>query len=221
MKIIENISEMNIGVNNKVLIILPHPDDETVFAAGLIQKLIKANIYYSLITITTGENSTLKYGFSPHISLRSKRYTELINACNILGLKNVTSRGYLDGTIEKNQEGIEEYLCTYINRIKPGVIITLEPNGIYGHPDHIALSKIVTQLNSSDCKGIQLIYLTVDKNYKPSQNSLKMAKDPTNIKPIPPNLILQLSPVEIYNKIRALQAHKTQFKTNLNFWLKW
>lgn len=221
MRTIENINEININKTNKVLFILPHPDDETVFAAGLIQKLIKAHVQCSLITVTTGENSTLRNGLSLDMSLKFIRNSELKNACKILGLKDITVYDFIDGRVEENKEEIMEYVSVYIKEKKPNVVITLEPWGIYGHPDHISLTEIVTKLCALEFKDTQLIYLTVDQRYRPSVSSFKMAKNPINIKPIPPTIILKLSPLEIYNKVRALQAHKTQFKTSLDFWKKW
>jgi LmbE family N-acetylglucosaminyl deacetylase len=113
-------------------------------------------------------------------------------------------------------------ITSNIKDFNPHFVLTLEPDGIYGHPDHVALTKVVTTIFKKTNSAFKLIYATVDSNYyQPSEGSRKMAKDPDSIKPLKPNLVLKLSLVDSYKKLKALRAHRSQFQVNYKFIKKW
>src|SRR3990167_4840634 len=200
MQIVHNIVDIGINKNSIVLIVLPHPDDETAYAAGLIQKIVRTTASCSLITFTKGESGRAVCEIdSPLATIRTHELTE---ACRIMGLRTIILKEFPDGNLEGKEREATTYVKEVIQTMRPNFVITLEPSGVYGHPDHIATSRIVTNV----CKQqntLQLIYITVDNRYKPSPNSLKMAKDPDAVKPLKPNVTVKLSPLETYKKIKA------------------
>jgi len=42
-------------------------------------------------------------------------------------------------------ETVERQLVELIRKVQPAMILTFEPYGIYGHPDHVAISKFTTE----------------------------------------------------------------------------
>ena len=61
MKEINNLEQMGVGVKSRVLVFMPHPDDEAVFISGLLQKLVTAKITFRVVAMTKGESPTSYY----------------------------------------------------------------------------------------------------------------------------------------------------------------
>jgi len=213
MKDISTVSDLGIGQSSRVLVLMPHPDDEAVFISGLLQKLSSLSISNRAITFTAGEKSTLRYTLPPEADLATERQRELTNAFNLLGITDFQILTLPDGGLENETQQISKIVTQELNSFKPTIVLTLEPDGIYGHPDHIALSNTVTYAVKPPLK---LLYATVSPNYI-FPGARKMAKKQT-IKPLLAEYRLRLTTKEALNKVKALRAHCSQFKIDLFHW---
>ena len=94
--------------SDRILILAPHPDDETIAAAGVIQGAVKAGAQVKVVLLTSGENNLMsfmaydkRFFFGPKriIRMGTMRKQETVNAMKKLGLagKDVISLGYPDG----------------------------------------------------------------------------------------------------------------------------
>lgn len=214
----DSLSTLGIVKTSRVLVVMPHPDDEAIFAGGLIHKLTTEHISVRIITMTLGEQSTLRWGLKAGEKLATVRKKELIRALRILGVTDNHIYQYPDGKLGSIGEKIQKTIRTNIQHFQPTHVITLEPDGIYGHPDHVALSAFVTQEVN---KHIQLLYITVSPSYT-LPSAVWMAKK-IHIKPVHPDFKLKLRPSDIIAKVNSLQAHQSQFgspMTKLPFFLK-
>lgn len=211
MKSIHNLADIGISPTSRILVFMPHPDDEAVFISGLLQKISKHNPNLKLIAVTAGEQSTHRFGLKSDKDLARARKYELGNALSIIGVSDHQVWDFTDGGLEANFSNIVPKIKSEIDKYQPTHIITLEPDGIYGHPDHVALSLAVTQ---SCHLPVKLLYATVSPRFFVLQSSKKMAQK-SNIKPIKPAFKLRLTPGESLTKIKALKAHQSQFKIDL------
>lgn len=210
MKTVNSLSGIGIEPTSRLLIFMPHPDDESVFTSGLLQKLAKQKVKTRVVTLTKGEASTLRYGLSVDDDLATIRKKELASAIKNLNIDDYKLLDFPDGGLEDHTKEISEIIKKEIKSFKPTHLVTLEPDGVYGHPDHIALSDVVTKAKPKDKK---LLYATVTLNHI-SSSARKMAKK-ESINPIEPEFRLKLSITESINKIKALRAHQTQFQIDL------
>ncbi|MDD5191301.1 MAG: PIG-L family deacetylase, partial [Dehalococcoidales bacterium] len=143
------------AVKPKTLVFIgAHPDDET-FGIGGTLALYAAqgvNVYY--ICATKGEvgevsNPNLMKGYA---SVGDLRWAELKCAAKELGLKGIVHLGYRDsgmaGTPDNKNplslaaaplEEVTGKLVSELRRLRPEVVVTFDPIGGYGHPDHIAV----------------------------------------------------------------------------------
>jgi LmbE family N-acetylglucosaminyl deacetylase len=89
------------------------------------------------------------------------RTKELENAVALLGMKSLSFLGYIDGDVDKTDhaEAIGR-IVTHIRRIQPQVVVTFPHDGIYGHPDHIAIGQFTTAA----------IVCAADSTYKDAEN---------------------------------------------------
>jgi LmbE family N-acetylglucosaminyl deacetylase len=104
--------EINLKADDRVLILAPHPDDEVLGCAGIIQDAVKRNLPVRIVFLTYGDNnewSFLVYRKRPVVlpgSLRKMglvRRSEAIAAARELGLapEQLTFLGYPDfGTLK-------------------------------------------------------------------------------------------------------------------------
>jgi LmbE family N-acetylglucosaminyl deacetylase len=206
---------LGIKNNSKVLLVYPHPDDETYCNAGLIQKLVLKCINPSVLCLTKGGASTLAYSLKQAGELTVVRKNEFERVMRFLGVINYKIFDLVDGELTADKEQVYELIKEQIYALKPDYVVTYEPSGIYGHPDHIIVSEIVTEIAKTI--PYKVIYSTVDKSYKSSESSLKMAKQSHEIKPVEPNFQIKLTFVEYIRKIKALRLYRSQVSLKQEF----
>ena len=109
--------------NDRVLILAAHPDDETIGAAGVIEKAIKAGAAVRVVLYTNGDNNEpafiiyekrLTFRKGEFLHMGEVRRRETISAMNYLGLgtKDLTFLGYPDF-------GTQEIFTKYWGKTKP------------------------------------------------------------------------------------------------------
>ncbi len=207
-------TKLNTTENSKILIIYPHPDDETFFSGGFILRNLKLGAKIKVISLTKGEASTLRFGVPENISLADVRAQEFKTAMQKLGVTNYAIEDYPDGKLENCVPKLKKYVEDQIINFAPTHLVTFEPWGAYGHPDHVAVSELITNLAHEH--KFNLIYATVNPTFKFSESTLNMAKEPEKVKPHEPNYVLTLTLSELYKKLLAGSAHKSQTGSKQN-----
>ncbi|MFQ5408470.1 MAG: PIG-L family deacetylase [Anaerolineales bacterium] len=144
-------------MTTELLVILAHPDDEFGIS-GTMATLAAKGQHVVLVSATRGEvgeisNDTL----ASRETLGSVREAELRAACAVLGVTDVRFLGYRDSGMEGTPENTDPRclvqaaphavvgrIVSLIRVLRPRNVVTFEPYGIYGHPDHIAISRHAT-----------------------------------------------------------------------------
>lgn len=140
-----------------LLSIFPHPDDESYGAAGLMALAAAAGNPVWVACLTNGDQGgrpgemNVDHSLDPEIRLE-----ELRCACSEMGIHEPIFLGYRDSGMEgwgapegslalADPEEVVERLVELIRRLRPAVIVTFDPGGIYGHPDHVTCSARATE----------------------------------------------------------------------------
>ena len=140
-----------------VLAIFAHPDDE-FSVSGMLAKLVGEGRQVVLVSTTRGEAGEISDpALATAENLGEVREKELISAAAALGIQDVRFLGYRDSGMEGTPQNddpralhqaepaeVVGRVVRMIRELQPRIVITFEPYGIYGHPDHIATSKYVT-----------------------------------------------------------------------------
>jgi LmbE family N-acetylglucosaminyl deacetylase len=72
------------------------------------------------------------------------RAAELAASCRVIGARPPLYLGYRDGALaDVNLPDAVGRIVRVIRSVRPQVVITFGADGVYGHPDHIALHKLV------------------------------------------------------------------------------
>ena len=131
----------------KLMALAAHPDDESLGMGGRLAKYAAEGVETYLVTATRGE-----YGWfgdeqdNPgREALGRIREVELLAAAQALGVREVKFLDYVDGSLDQADPAkAVAQIAEHLRRGRPHVVITFDPNGAYGHPDHIAISQFTT-----------------------------------------------------------------------------
>lgn len=131
----------------KLMGIFAHPDDESLGNGGTFVKYAEEGVETYLITATRGERGWFgdedKYP-GPE-ALGKTREGELRAAAKMLGISEISFLDYRDGELDQADDSeVTAKIVAHLRRVRPQVVITFDPEGAYGHPDHIAICQFAT-----------------------------------------------------------------------------
>jgi len=130
-----------------LMCILAHPDDESLGLGGILASYAAAGVETTLITATRGEKGWTgpEEEYPGPEALGQLRAAELKAAAAVLGIRQVFFLDYIDGELDQADPAeVISRIVPQLRRIRPQVVVTFDPNGAYGHPDHIAISQSAT-----------------------------------------------------------------------------
>ena len=139
--------------HQSLLLCLAHPDDESFGSGGTMALCAAQGVEVTLVCATRGEVGEISDpALATPETLPQVRESELRCACAAMGVNVPIFLDYRDsgmaGTAENNDpraftnapaEDVVPRLVGIIRRLRPQVVITFDPSGGYGHPDHIAI----------------------------------------------------------------------------------
>ncbi|MFI6491926.1 N-acetyl-1-D-myo-inositol-2-amino-2-deoxy-alpha-D-glucopyranoside deacetylase [Streptomyces sp. NPDC050564] len=151
--------------DRRLLLVHAHPDDESINNGATMAKYAAEGAHVTLVTCTLGEEGEVIPSELAHLApdrdggLGPHRAGELTAAMKELG---VTDHRFLGGSgrfhdsgmmgVEQNHRAgafwsadvdeAAEYLVEVIREVRPQVLVTYDPHGGYGHPDHIQAHRV-------------------------------------------------------------------------------
>jgi LmbE family N-acetylglucosaminyl deacetylase len=151
--------------DKRLLFAFPHPDDESFGPGGTIAKYAREGADVHYVCATRGEVGTVDaellkpYEHLPEDQrLGALRGQELRAAADILQLTGLHYLGYRDSGmtgsadnqdprafINADPDRVTGQLVKIIRTYQPQVIVTFDPFGGYGHPDHIFIHHRATE----------------------------------------------------------------------------
>ncbi len=136
-----------------------HPDDEGFGCGGALAMLVARG---ARVTIAVGTNGDVGEISDPALAtpetLASVRQEEMRQAMKVTGVQDIRFMGYRDsgmaGTPENDHprslyqappHRVTEELAQIIRDTRPDAVLTHDPTGGYGHPDHKTMCELVTK----------------------------------------------------------------------------
>lgn len=198
----------NIPFKN-ILVVYPHPDDESLTTGGLIHMLAQKGAKATLYILTKGERGTPNASFKP--SLRNIRTHEAQNSAKVIGFSHCIVENLGDGQLGKKKLLIKKHILEILNKVKPDLVITYDRSGLYGHPDHMIVSQVVTELVVKKFKNTTLWYSVL------SDSLLGAAHLPTHMAKNSDFIALRSKPTHkvwighhVLSKVRSVYCHHSQ-----------
>jgi LmbE family N-acetylglucosaminyl deacetylase len=151
--------------------VLAHPDDESLGTGGILAKYSREGVDTFVVTATRGERGRFDdKGTSPGPAVVGQtREAELRAAARELGVREVNLLDYLDGELDQvDVTEASEKIAGHIRRVRPQVVVTFDPFGAYGHPDHVAISQLTAAavVRASDLHRVSKFYYFVNGERK-------------------------------------------------------
>jgi len=130
-----------------LLAVFAHPDDESFRCGGTLALLARRGVRVHVLTATRGEAGSC--GDPPLCradELPAVREQELRCACAALGTEPPGLLDYRDGALAgvDEEEAVAQVVAA-IRKLQPQVLLTWPPDGLSGHPDHVAVSHWTAQ----------------------------------------------------------------------------
>lgn len=222
-----------------LLAVFAHPDDESLVAGGTLARYAAEGWQTALLCATRGEWGPISDDtLADYETLGQVREQELRAACEVLGVGWLRLLDLEDACVTAvigtdEEAKVLEKIVRAIRELRPQIIITFGPDGLYGHPDHIAIGQLTTTAR----------LLAADPNAYPQQHlpqhhvaNLWFASAPsgmyaevlarldaagfqTHLWGIPPEkfgvpesqftTVIEVKPF-LDQKLRALRCHRTQ-----------
>jgi N-acetyl-1-D-myo-inositol-2-amino-2-deoxy-alpha-D-glucopyranoside deacetylase len=133
-----------------VLIVFAHPDDEAFGLGGTIAALAARGTAVHILLATRGEAGAIADPSLDTSEIRANlpgiREAEARQAAEVLGARTVEFLGYPDGALADADAGeLTRRIAGVMRRVRPDVVMTFGPEGIYGHPDHVTVGEVTTE----------------------------------------------------------------------------
>ncbi|CAN5826459.1 hypothetical protein BH09VER1_BH09VER1_41940 [soil metagenome] len=160
---------------DRVLILAPHPDDESLAAGGLIQKAVELGAEVRIIFASNGDNNPWpqraaerRIRIGPEDGLRwgARRRVEAIDALAHLGVSadggarflEFPDRGFTDSLLRCEQK-IVSALQREIEDFRPSFVVLPSPLDL--HPDHSALAVLAQLALRRSATASEVLYYIV------------------------------------------------------------
>jgi LmbE family N-acetylglucosaminyl deacetylase len=195
--------------SDKVLVVAPHPDDESLATGGLLQRIFAKKIPVRILFVTSGENNPWaqrywerrwRIGADDRARWGRRRREEAINAIGTLGgqpdcarFLNLPDLGTTDLLMRGGTE-LSVLISDEIQEWEPTVAFI--PTILDSHPDHSALS-VAFSMAFDSIEGLPVRVW----EYLVHKPQVPIGREPVK---------LYLRAEEVARKRRAILCHETQ-----------
>jgi LmbE family N-acetylglucosaminyl deacetylase len=190
-------------LTERVLLFAPHPDDESIGAGGLLQRLVSSGAAVKVVYMTDGENNTWAHrallkrwhlDAGDRNAYAALRQREALDALSAIGIDPLAA-----SFIHLPDTGVAQRLRRDHNSLVGGlrsIIEPFDPTLIIGpslddlHPDHAATARLIAAAHSPRVPSLG--YVVHGRTRRP------------------PVAVMRLTASEQRNKRSAIAAHQSQ-----------
>ncbi len=213
----------------RVACVFAHPDDDTFGVGGSLALHADDDLELTAILATSGEAGRIA---DPSLATRGKlggvREAEDLASWRALGLEpDVRFHRHPDGGLARIPRAeLAAELAKVLEDVAPEVVVTFGPDGITGHPDHVAIGAAATDAFASARRSAperafaRLLHVAVPAGDLDRLNEGLRARglepidstQPFMPRPVPDDRIgVRVDCSGVFDrKLEALRAHKTQ-----------
>jgi LmbE family N-acetylglucosaminyl deacetylase len=129
---------VSLPVGERVMVLAPHPDDETLGMGGSLRILSDLGKKIKVVVLTRGEKA------EPDVTKQKRhaetRQKEALKAFKALGLSDYEFLGFPDREIFSNMDAVAKAMKTIVSDFNPDVLYS--PSILEIHPDHRAAAEL-------------------------------------------------------------------------------
>jgi LmbE family N-acetylglucosaminyl deacetylase len=210
------VGRLRSGAPVRLLGVWAHPDDEAYLSAGLMARVAAAGGHVTCLTATHGEQGVPDDDPRPRDAVARMRAAELRAGLAAAGAHSLRLLGHPDGSCDAvpHEHGVAA-VARAIAETRPDVIVTFGPDGITGHPDHLAVHRWATDAWRRTGRGA-LLYATMTEAFLDRHRTLHERVGvfgdhrPVGCPDGDLALAVRLDEDELDRKRRVLAAHASQ-----------
>jgi LmbE family N-acetylglucosaminyl deacetylase len=195
-----------------ILVFVAHPDDETIFAGGLLALMAARGAAVHLLAATRGEGGeTGEPPLCPREELGAVREAELRCAARALAAASLEFLGYRDPEVGPDEtlfafaddpQEVAQRLAQVIRARRPEVLMCHGTNGEYGHPAH-RMANQAARLAVDHLAAEAPLFYTFSADYL--EHPRPRLSNPDD----PADFVFDISPA-FEQKLAAARCHRTQ-----------
>ena len=211
-----------------VVVLHAHPDDEAIFTGATVRRLADRGARVVLVTATAGEMGTPRFPVGPPDAVAAVRRAELERAAEELGVARLVllgrrdsglpgweSTAHPDALLQADLRALGTTVARLAERERAEAVVTYDADGIYGHPDHVAVHLVGRY--AAQLAGTTLYESTVDREHlhfagahvlDAATESVRASRYGRVTAEI--TTALAATPSELAAKRRAMAAHASQ-----------
>jgi LmbE family N-acetylglucosaminyl deacetylase len=169
--------------SSTLLCVHAHPDDESLFTAGITSHYAERGFRNVLVTCTLGQLGVDAQGRSGDqaghdaLGTSATRASELRRAGDLVGFARQVSLGFKDSGmagwpsnqdrdafINADIDATARVIADIIDQEDAAVVVTYDENGFYGHPDHVMANTVTRRAVQMSTSAQRLFYPVVPRS---------------------------------------------------------
>ncbi len=216
-------------MSRRIACVFAHPDDDTFGVGGTLALHAEDEPAITIVLATSGEAGRIA---DPSLAVREQlgrvREGEDLASWRALGLEpDVRFLRHPDGGLDRIPRAeLAAELAPILEEVAPEVVVTFGPDGITGHPDHVAIGAAVSDAftaarrSASEPSFLRLLHVAVAASDLARLNEGLRARglepidstQPFMPRPVPDDRIgVRVDCSGVFDrKLEALRAHRTQ-----------
>jgi LmbE family N-acetylglucosaminyl deacetylase len=201
----------NKHIDGSICVVFAHPDDETIIS-GTLAMLAAKDFDITVVYVTSGDDGPDETGrglFGD--TLAAERENESLQSLQAIGIKNppVFLR-FPDSHVPEYVDAVTQALYDLFNKITPHIVISFGPDGITDDWDHKMSGFAADFVFDLTDSGRLLLHMAISKNLSPFYaTGVDVSEHAVNVR-------VNVAPYT-NQRIRALEAHRTQFNSRVRF----
>ncbi len=235
-----------------LLLVHAHPDDETLTTGATMARYAAAGVRVTLVTCTLGQRGEILLPELAHLGpeqLGEHRRGELTAAMTALGVRDhrlLAGGRWLDSGMVWLEPGIAGVapdadprsfaladvdeaagaLLEVMGEVRPRAVVTYDPQGGYGHPDHVQAHRVTTRaVQLVDDPSLTVHWVRTPRSVAERDRADLLARRPASMTarglddPYPPVVVdddvvttVVDASAQLRAKADALRAHATQLR---------
>jgi len=212
----------------RVLAVIPHPDDESYTMAGTLAVCALGGAEVKIVCATRGEAGMDRRGIATNSEhLAQIRSVEMARACAVLGVGALQFLNWPDSAVAGlDPDQAVGDLGRILAAFAPDVVVTLGTDGVYGHVDHLAVTRWLSLAVASlvPLKPLRVLhtafpkqlFASVRRNLERYQHGALLGnvqERDLGCSRLDVDVIVNIS-MTADTKIHAVQAHASQLENN-------
>jgi LmbE family N-acetylglucosaminyl deacetylase len=211
----------SLGKYERVLVVAAHPDDPEFLFGATLARLADAGAEIDYVICSDGAN----YGRDPAktpAEVKEMRCAEQRAAASVLGVRDITFLGFVDGQLEANLE-LRSAIARQIRRFKPDLVLTHFPRRVLdipmqaSHPDHMAVGEATLAAVFPTASNSRILPELQQEGLSPHRVPEVWVPGYER-----PNHVVDARPF-LDRKLEALRCHKSQMDSSgaVPGWVEW